>query len=345
MALGISEASLIGLVVESILYGLLICLTVSSWNILVSRRRNGQPLNKSLLGVSVLMFILATLHLAVNFRRVIVGMFRSSSLTGGSDAYFNSLSEPMSVFKNAVYVVQTIVGDSFILYRVYAVWDGNTRVVIPMAVLLLADLVSGVFLVSAFKTASHPSKGFYTIEIGRWALTFISVTMIINILCTGFIAGRIYWVERRLSKQSVLLIRRLSPIAIILVESGALYSCCLACQLATYVNGNYVLTILQAMMTSLIGVTYSLIIVRIGLGAGKPLSQPKLGSYSSASSGNRRERPIRPIAVEMTCTRIVRADGEGDETADESQVEMNSLCASNTNLDSKVHKEDRSLPC
>ena len=56
-------------------------------------------------------------HLAVDLRRIIVGFIDRKDSPGGSDAYFNTVSDPMYVFKNAIYAVQTNLGDGFLVSK------------------------------------------------------------------------------------------------------------------------------------------------------------------------------------------------------------------------------------
>ena len=57
--------------------------------------------------------------MAVDLRRIIVGFIDRKDSPGGSDAYFNTVSDPMYVFKNAIYAVQTNLGDGFLVSKAW----------------------------------------------------------------------------------------------------------------------------------------------------------------------------------------------------------------------------------
>lgn len=104
---------------------------ITYWT-LVHSRPFDRPLNKSMLSVAILMFVLTTMvsshaptepaihlkvmqQLGVNFTRAIRALviFQDSP-----KSYWNQLSEPTQVFGSALYIIQTFVGDSVAVRQV-----------------------------------------------------------------------------------------------------------------------------------------------------------------------------------------------------------------------------------
>ena len=71
-------------------------------------------------------------------------------------------------------------------------------------------------------------------------------------LSQGLIAFRIWWQGHRTSKTIYMLNGRLSRIAIIVIESGLVYSISVSCFLATYVRGSFGVTLVEQSVSSFI---------------------------------------------------------------------------------------------
>ena len=57
---------------------------------------------------------------------------------GGTALYYNTLSNPTLAAKDAIYITMTIVGDCFVTYRLYIVWNRVWWIIVVPAILLLA---------------------------------------------------------------------------------------------------------------------------------------------------------------------------------------------------------------
>ena len=90
-------------------------------------------MHKTMIGISLVMFILATMvswsihssshsspflfiqHIAVNFTRIIKAFIIYRNELGGPAAFFNELSEFTQIFGSTIYVAQTLVGDGVVV--------------------------------------------------------------------------------------------------------------------------------------------------------------------------------------------------------------------------------------
>lgn len=106
-------------------------LFVITYWVLVYHRPPGRPIHKTMLGIAITMFVLATMvwrllvssapdsppsqHIGVNYTRIIKAFIILKNEPGGPAAFFNELSEFTQLFGSAIYVAQTLVGDSVVV--------------------------------------------------------------------------------------------------------------------------------------------------------------------------------------------------------------------------------------
>ena len=103
------------------------------------------------------------------------------------------------------------------------------------------------------------------------------------------------------------------PAAMIIIESGSIYSACLIILLSLYLSGSFAQYILLDAVTQMIGIVFSLIIVRVGLGlstdaveyasgevlstfaAGQGRRSNKSGAHARNPMHRNNPRPPRPV--------------------------------------------------
>jgi len=227
------------------------------------------------------MFILATIHVGVDLRRMLIAFLYSSDTEGGPIGYLSQVNVPIYVLKSTAYATQTLVGDAFILYRLYFVWLGEKRVVIPISICFIASIGVGIGALQAFARAA-PDEQVFISKLQNWIVSFFSLTLFTNFSCTTLIAGRIWWTHRR----AIGLVggRSLVPAAVVIVESGAIYSACLVILLSLYLSGSFAQYIVLDAVTQVIGIVFSLVIVRVALGisSDNAITKTRLTMFAAA---------------------------------------------------------------
>ncbi|KAK1224753.1 hypothetical protein PQX77_012329 [Marasmius sp. AFHP31] len=157
---------------------------------------------------------------------------------------------------SGIYVSLIMIADIFLVYRVFTVWSQSLLVSAIPCLLLVGGITSGELTTStaselAFQD-SH-SAGFLTV--------FYCVTLALNVLCTGLIALKLYITERETKLSSSL---RLRWASVIVIESAALYlACVIVIVVCNVVKADSVHLIVLSLTPSIVGLTFSLIIVRI----------------------------------------------------------------------------------
>ncbi|EJC99753.1 uncharacterized protein FOMMEDRAFT_170339 [Fomitiporia mediterranea MF3/22] len=323
MAIGLDEASLLALVMESIMFGLLTACFSTTTYILLFRRRHGNALNKPVFAVSVLMYCVAFTHIALNARRAVYAFI---ALPGGHEstvAYFKASADPLYLAKISMYIIQTITGDAFIIYRLYMVWGRELRLLIPALIFLFAGTACAIMAAIDASLVS-PTTLIFIPRLKQWIVSFFSLTLFTNASCTALIAFKIWWTGRQLGRASHR--RNLTPVMAIIIESGSVYSISLISLMCAYLSGTWGHYIVLDMMTPIIAITFSLIIVRIGLGISASNASTRFRSTSqgrNVSLGSRgaiqEQMPMQPLVVHLAQTRSVKDDAgklvtEGGET-------------------------------
>jgi len=258
---------------------------------LVYRRPNGRPMNFPMLFVAILMFVLATMQLAVNFTRIIRGFVIHE---GHTEDYYNVLAEFTQIFGSALYIVQTFVGDAVALYRVYIVWGRRPIFIAFPFMTYLGSLVAGIGILVTMGQANDGSLVFFN-KLGRWISSFFSLTLVTSTICTFMIASRIWYLNAQSAKRGSA--SNLHPVALVVVESGSIYSSLLIALLILYGQKSWFQYIVVDSLSSLIGIVFSVIIVRIGLGIAVDPDTVQGSTLSSKAIGAHRRDNVQELST------------------------------------------------
>ncbi|KIJ34295.1 hypothetical protein M422DRAFT_782921 [Sphaerobolus stellatus SS14] len=263
MAFTADESKLVSIFIQTLLYGAYTVVFGLTYWVLVYRRPKGRPINKTMLSISIVMFVLGTMHIAVNYTRIIKAFIILKNEPGGPAAFFNQLSEFTQIFGSTIYVAQTLIGDSVVLFRCYIVWGKRVSVIIFPILLLLGSTVTGVGILFSFAKVV-PEADIFVVELSQWIVSFFSMTLATNIICTGLVAYRIWSINRQTAKLSSG--HSMRPIMILVIESGAIYSATLLTLLILYKADSWFQYVLLDAISPIVGLVFSMIILRIGLG-------------------------------------------------------------------------------
>ncbi|OSD05842.1 hypothetical protein PYCCODRAFT_1361691, partial [Trametes coccinea BRFM310] len=256
------QAKLVSIFIQTLLYGAYtVVFILTMWVLLYKRSAVKPPVADPMLWVSLTMFVMATMHIGINYARIVKAFITFRDAPGGPAAFFNQLSEFTQIFGSTVYVVQTIIGDGVVLYRCYMVWS-DVRIVLLPLVLLLGSIASGIGILYSFARVV-PEAEIFVDELQSWIVSFFSLTLATNILCTGLVALRIWRLNRAIMKFAR---RSYRPILFLVLESGAVYSLTLTALVVLYKTGSWFQYVLLDSISPIVGLVFSMIIIRVGLG-------------------------------------------------------------------------------
>ncbi|KAJ7882622.1 hypothetical protein B0H14DRAFT_3433416 [Mycena olivaceomarginata] len=244
-------------------------------------------------GTSVIMFIVATLHIAMNGYRVITGYVDFGTTPGGPVAFLGVISSWHHIFKDVMYTLQSLLGDAMAVYRCWILWNRDYRFVILPFCLLLTSATAGSTVTVLFANIG-PTGSIFDPRLTNWITVFFSTAVAQNIITTGLMSLRLWQREKR-SAQYRTSRGVFIPILLILVESAGLYLFVETLLLTLYaVNYNAQFILLETVTP---GITFCMITIRISLRSQKS-SSPNEGSQRDL--GRTGSVELRHIAVNIT---------------------------------------------
>ncbi|KAK1224945.1 hypothetical protein PQX77_001038 [Marasmius sp. AFHP31] len=198
----------------------------------------------------------------------------------------------MATLSCGAYVALTSIADIFIVYRVFAVWSRKLTIIAIPCLLSTAGIISGGFLVvDATKYAFNDPRRLFT--------TFYCITLALNVLSTALIASKLYISERQIKSSSL----KLKWTSVVVIESAALYSACIVAVVVCNVVGADDAHLVLLMVTpSIIGLAFSLIIVRVAASGGR--SSKTFTSVEHSGPGSVLQFARQPRTVDGTETGI-----------------------------------------
>jgi len=265
MGIPLDKAELLALFLETFLYGLFFTLF---WIMVLVLYHPGRPRHtqrRALIPVGAVMLALATVHLVIDFVRVLKAFSHQdhSALPHVAIDYYSNMADPLHIAKTVFYVSQTLLGDGVIVWRLFIVYNRNWYITAPALLLLVGNACTGYVGTWTF-THADPTDSIFQ-HSRSWITSFFVLTMAVNGFCTVAISYRIYSTHRGLETTKTLL-----PVTIAIIESGALYATGVLSLLVAYLaksNGQY--PALDS-LTPLVGIVFSLIVLQIYFHLGKP---------------------------------------------------------------------------
>jgi len=285
----LDKASLIALVLETFNLGIFTALCGATVRVIFKRPFNSNPL---MLPTLCLIWLLSIVHWIIDIVRA-VDAFLDSPL--GALAYYADVSNPLQAAKTAVYVTLTLTGDFFVIYRCWVVWHRQWPIVILPILLWTATGVVGYATTHAF-LQTHQG-GIFLTELKPWVTSFICMTLSTNVVCTALIAYRILRTRMALHKANSGSSRVYSALVIFL-ESAATYSSALIVLVTVYLLNSNAQFIVLDMTAPLIGITFSMIILRLAMAG-----PSETGSRNASSS--------IPLRTPVNVSRLVEVTGTG----------------------------------
>ncbi|KIY67878.1 hypothetical protein CYLTODRAFT_454087 [Cylindrobasidium torrendii FP15055 ss-10] len=318
-SISLELSNFISLILETLLYGAFTVLFSSAlWVMYDARARRG--MNMILLSSAATIWILATVHLVLDIARAAKAYVY---LEGGSaDQFYLELSHPLEVAKTATYGVITLVGDAFVIYRCYIVWNRKWWIVPGPALLLIATGVAA-FGTTAMFAHSDPEDNVFV--FASWVTSFIVLTLVTNVLCTLLIAFRIIRIRRGVKNNAALrgAAVPVDSVLAMIIESASIYSVSVIVFMVTYITGSNAQYILLDMMPPIIGITFTFIILRVSMGisarAFKEAPSTSTGdhglgirrSFGMSGRGMAVPTPVA-VSVSQTVTQAFDEDVDGE---------------------------------
>ncbi|KAH9896054.1 hypothetical protein C8Q73DRAFT_824055 [Cubamyces lactineus] len=330
-------SAVISTTLEGILYGFSIFMFGVTLHILKENsRRAGREPNYKMVSLSVALLVCSTAHMIIDFVRACRGLvLKRDSYPGGPIAFFAQPSEWTFIAKNAVYTVQTFLGDGILIYRCYVVWQSWLVVAFPI-VLWLFSAASGVLAVHSVSVVPFGAGTVFLTSVRRWITAFFASTLATNFSVTILLAYKIWITDRRVARMRQ---DSLLPVVRVVVDAGVLYSITLAAVLGCFVQKSNGQFFVLDLICPVISITFYMVIIRIGLAESQRSSEFDSGSglgaaHHRASFINGRSRaggqrgqvvPMDRLPVQVHISKVCETDAatlenEGDTGSETDRV-------------------------
>ncbi|KAF8974250.1 hypothetical protein BDZ97DRAFT_5961 [Flammula alnicola] len=135
-----------------------------------------------------------------------------------SQSFYLGLDYWTNVTNSAFYITTIMIGDGFLIYRLYIVWSRNRFIIIPPIMFSSGVLATGIMVTYLFSEARAP----VFVVASKWITAFFVLTFVCNLYSTFLIGLKIYLSQRRV-KNSISFGAGFGKVLEILIESAALY--------------------------------------------------------------------------------------------------------------------------
>ncbi|KAJ6560227.1 hypothetical protein B0H19DRAFT_1069903 [Mycena capillaripes] len=272
---------------DTFAYCIYSALFIQSVQILLSRRRPHQKLH--LCGLTVL-FLLSTIHIAAAYAWAFItdaattGVYEIISLRNPPPDLYGP-DDPVVVHHlarllRARYAIANALADAILIWRCYIIWGKSWRAVAFPCVAYVVNI--GGFIVGLLPLLGPSQRAAVSVCIGTTFLTNVVASSLADT------AGRIWWISRRtsyiLSRNSR---RTYANITAILVESGCIYPISIIVVLIPsllHAASTQSVLITIAPVYHIVGISPTLIIVRVGLGVSTDDVEKTITTASSGPS-------------------------------------------------------------
>lgn len=273
-----TAAELLGLILQTLLYGVFLVLYVASLYFLYggnfnTRRRGRQSPrpNKAVLLGGIALFLTVTPQWIIQVVRVWQAFIHHSNMPNGPLLYLSDLRAPLSIARLSLYVVEVFVSDLILIVRLWVVWGRDRRIAAAPALTWMGLVVCGCMY--TYEISRLPAGvNFFQSSSADWVAAGLALTLFTNIYCTGLLSWKI-WSSHNALRRAMTHYRPSTARRIVatLIESAALYTISSLIIVITYFSQSFGSFTCIGLMAPLVGIAYCLIIVRYGIdGALKP---------------------------------------------------------------------------
>ncbi|KAJ7131277.1 hypothetical protein C8R44DRAFT_871789 [Mycena epipterygia] len=264
-------------VLESLLYGFLLVLFSTNLYLRITRyarpqefaSRGGLWWNPIVIS-NIAIFATCTAHWVITVKRFFLAFLGSA---GDPFQFYLDQSQPTSVINNILVLVTGLIGDAVIvsadpLVLVSAMthdrFTGFGSYGIGIYALYSFLLSPDGIAVAYFFTQPTPTtSNRFSWAVGAWLTANWTLTILITIYCTTFIAWRIWRTSRATVEVGGSL---LMPVCVILIESAAIWTTWSLFLATTFLTGSTLVITVADLTPAIIGLVNLLIHLRVGLG-------------------------------------------------------------------------------
>ncbi|KZT56700.1 hypothetical protein CALCODRAFT_517931 [Calocera cornea HHB12733] len=258
------------------IYGVFFVLFCFSIHVVCFRKQR-QRINRLLLTASIAIFVLTTINIVVSSNSLLIGLFYTSDALA-RDEYFGGGKGWTYVLQDTSTSINMLVADFVLLYRVWIVYGRRNYVIAFNVLIWIASAACWIRMLQLQALViSNPAWTATFLELNNWSIATLALTLAQNVIATGLIAGRLWLIDRRAAAYKT---GSFWPLIRILIESGGIWTALLLVDIVLEVMLSWSELVVLSLICPVIGVTFSLIIVRVGLGLTERVDTSAAGSRS-----------------------------------------------------------------
>ncbi|KAG6374604.1 hypothetical protein JVT61DRAFT_3964 [Boletus reticuloceps] len=241
----IAKISMIGIWIETMLYGesyvifaahfaLILaginCVMFGLYIFVLLRGRKMATLRWPLMVMTTMLFLLSTVHIGASLQQLLEAfIYAPVDVPDYTTLYWFDFAATPRLLKDIVYVTLVLAQDIILIWRLYAVFAHDWKVII-LPIILLAGCIGSAYAASIVSTSSNrglPVSNY--LLVSAWAFGFTT-----NVAVTLAIAGRLWWMGRKFASLTGTRTNRFASSIYLVVESGAISA--VSVVLALYAN-------------------------------------------------------------------------------------------------------------
>ncbi|KDQ28144.1 hypothetical protein PLEOSDRAFT_157989 [Pleurotus ostreatus PC15] len=256
-------AGILSVWMECLLFGIYASLFIQTVFLMWKQRLIRTGPSKIFFWGTLLMFLIAATHVALNFYRLLRGYVWLREEVGPEN-YFLDLGRWDNVAHNALNAIMTWVADCLIIYRCFIVWNHNYYIIIVPSLLLIMSIIANGIALKEFTDV--PLGTIFGATLVHWMNTIYALAFVQNVMTTGLIAWRIWRQEKESvnvgihsadSRSSLL------PIVRIIIESAMIYVVELLVLIILYALKHNAQFVVQEAVVPTVGIVFTLMTIRI----------------------------------------------------------------------------------
>jgi hypothetical protein len=212
--------------------------------------------------MSTILFLLCTAHVGASLRQLLEAfVYVPADVPNYSTTYWLDYTTILFILKGNLYTTLVLAQDFILIWRLYAVFLYNWRVII-LPIILVAGCVGPAYAASAVFVL--PSHGLYdplatSLIISAWAFGFT-----VNVSVSAAIVARLLRMGRIVASSTALSTNRFAPSVYLVVESGAMSAVTNAAMFALFASDSPAALSGMDVASQLIAMAPLLIVVQVG---------------------------------------------------------------------------------
>ncbi|KAL1938115.1 hypothetical protein VTO73DRAFT_11944 [Trametes versicolor] len=253
-----------------------------------------------LLGTSTTMFGLALAHVALSLKLTLIGFVANGDTVCGVFMALESweFESPLWFARLGIYVTQTLIGDVFMIYRVFLVWNRSWKVIFLPTILCLVHGVCGYVtlggLLRVYAAGFDLPANIFTL------LAFFCLSFTSNVLCSVLIIWRVFRSADQYMPPSTRL-KLFGMVVEAIVQSAAIYSMASISLIITNVESIDIgFEACLSIFPPLIGLVFSFIVLRMARSSAEDVARLTSHTWSSRSDKCRDViPPTHPMNIQL----------------------------------------------